>query len=176
MSSRARPLPHTFLSPIKVPVVPRPYFQLISWMPVVPTARPSCSIVQSTLSGSRATLSSHSVCAARFNGFRRARKCVTSMSSNQLIIAAASSTLGGRSRTSLPWMTGPYMARKVKRLARGVELRGFLDVDRDRGPLGGGEIERAQVLTLRGRRLVSDQRVHQRREVLVQLTRVERHL
>src|SRR5713226_5389212 len=117
-------------------------------MPVVPTALPSCSIVQSTLSGSRATLSSHSVCAARFKGFRRARKCVTSMSSNQLIIAGASSTLGGRRRTSLPLMTGPYMARKVKRLARGVELRGFLDVDGNRRALGRGEVEGAQVLTL----------------------------
>src|SRR6266851_2279128 len=176
MSSRPSPLPHTFLSPITVPVVPHPCFQLIPWIPVPPTARPSCSMTQYSSLGSRAILSSHSFSYSRLGGLRNTRKCVTSKSSNQVIITGASSGRGGRRRSSLPWMTGPYMARKVKRLARGVELRGFLDVDRDRGPLGGGEIERAQVLTLRGRRLVSDQRVHQRREVLVQLTRVERHL
>src|SRR6266446_5125878 len=145
-------------------------------MPVVPTARPWCSIVQSTLSGSRATLSSHSFCAARFKGFRRPRKCVTSMSSNQLIIAAASSDRGGRRRTSLPWMTGTYMARKVKRLARAVELCRFLDVDRNRRPLHRRQVEGAQVLSLRRRRLVADQRVDEGCEVLVQLVRVERNL
>src|SRR5260370_41751789 len=145
-------------------------------MPVVPTARPWCWIFQSPLPGSRATLSSHSFCAARFKGFRRPRKCVTSMSSNQLIIAAASSDRGGRRRTSLPWMTGPYMARKIKRLARRVELRRFLDVDRNRRPLRRRQVERAQVLSLRRRRLVADQRVHERRQVVVQLGRVERNL
>src|ERR1700694_5524303 len=43
---------------------------------------------------------------------RSLRKRVTSMSSNHLIITGASSGIGGRSRTSFPSMTGPYMARK----------------------------------------------------------------
>ena len=37
---------------------------------------------------------------------------MTSISPNQPIITAASSVCGGLSRTSLLWMTGPYMARK----------------------------------------------------------------
>src|SRR5260370_15935909 len=98
------------------------------------------------------------------------------MSSNQLIIAAASSDRGGRRRTSLPWMTGPYMARKVKRLARGVELCRFLDVDRNRRPLRRRQVKGAQVLSLRRRRLVADQRVDEGCEVLVQLVPAERSI
>src|ERR1700738_591632 len=54
MVSRPTPLPQIDLSPIRVPVVPKPFFQSISRMPVVPTARPSTSITQMTESGSRA--------------------------------------------------------------------------------------------------------------------------
>src|SRR5713226_1202542 len=109
-------------------------------------------------------------------GCRSDRKRVTSRSSNQVIITATASARGGRRQTSLPWMTGPYMGRKVKPLARRVELRRFLDVDRNRRPLRRRQVEGAQVLSLRRRRLVANQRVHERRQVLVQLSRVERNL
>src|SRR6266851_7279111 len=159
-----------------VPVVPDPFFQWISWMPVVPTALPSNSITQTTALGSRANFSNHSFSASMLGGCRSDRKRVTSRSSNQVIITATSSSRGGRRRTSLPWMTGPYMGRKVKPLARRVELRRFLDVDRNRRPLRRRQVEGAQVLSLRRRRLVANQRVHERGQVLVQLSRVERNL
>src|ERR1700716_849845 len=140
-------------------------------------------------------------------GIRSLRKRVTSMSSNHVSITGASSGFGGRSRTSLPWMTGPYMARKFMRgttshsasyaptgrltcqippvwhqrcvvgqtegSARSVELCRLFHVDRHRRTLRSGEEESAQVLALGNGRLVADQRVDQRGQVLMQLGRVE---
>src|SRR5437773_1761962 len=61
-------------------------------------------------------------------------------------------------------------------LARDVQLGGFPHVNRHRRTLRRNEIEAAQVLPLRCCRLVANQRVDQRREVLVQLSLVERDL
>src|SRR5437879_1495025 len=58
-------------------------------------------------------------------------------------------------------------------LARDVQLGGFPHVDRHRRTLSRYEIEAPQVLPLRRRRLVADQSVDERREVLVQLLLVE---
>src|ERR1700686_1594082 len=201
------PLPHNVRSPISVPVVPNPFFQSISRMPVVPPAPPSTSTPQTTELGSLAVSSSHSFSISTEGGLRRPRKSVASRSSNQLTIGKASSDLGGRSRTSLPWITGPYMTRKCMRglwsrpiphvwrqrsawmeliphtwrqrrviggppapesLAAGVQLRRLFDVHRHRRALRRGDVESPQVLALRGRRLVPDQCVDQRRKVLMQ--------
>src|SRR5207245_11040484 len=61
-------------------------------------------------------------------------------------------------------------------LGRRVELRCFLDVDRNRRPLRRRQVERAQVLAFRRRRLVADQRVDEGCEALVQLAGRERNL
>src|SRR5450759_403707 len=61
-------------------------------------------------------------------------------------------------------------------LATGVELRRLFDVYRHRWSLRRGEEERPQVLALGGCRLVTNQRVDQRCQVLVQLVRVEGNL
>src|ERR1700737_3331197 len=66
--------------------------------------------------------------------------------------------------------------RREMRLAAGVELCRLFHVDRDRWPLRRREEEGAQVLTLGGRRLVADQSVDQRGQVLVQLVGIERNL
>ena len=59
------------------------------------------------------------------------------------------------------------------RLTAGVELGRLLDIYRDRRALRGGEVERTKVLPLRRGRLVSDQRVHERAQVLLQLLVIE---
>src|SRR5256885_4325934 len=204
MSSRPRPLPHTDLSPITVPVVPKPCFQSILTILVPPTIRPICSTAQNTASGSRAIRSSHSFSESSEGGFWILRKRVTSRSSNHVIISAASSGRGGRSRTRAPSSTGPYMTRRLLRsprvpanaplpptsnprapaltwkalgnLAGRVELGRFLHVHRDGWPLRRRQEERAQVLAFRCRRLIADQRVDECRQVLVQLLGVERDL
>jgi len=99
-------------SPITVPVVPKPCFQSMPTMLVAPTKLPSCSTAQKTAFASRAIRSRNSFSASSDGGFRSSMKRVTSRSSNQPAISSASSGFGGRKRTSLPWMTGPYMARK----------------------------------------------------------------
>src|SRR6267378_7379056 len=114
MASLPTPCPHTDRSPIKVPVVPNPFFQSISRIPVVPTATPPTSITQMTEFGSLAVVSSHCFSISIEGGFCSARKRVVSRSSNQPIMTSASSGLGGRRRTSFPWITGPYMARKCR--------------------------------------------------------------
>src|ERR1700730_305717 len=167
MSSRPRPFPHTVLSPMTVPVVAAPFFQSIMWIAVVPTAWPWCSTTQTTSSGFLAILSSHSFSISMEGGLRSMRNRVTSMSSNKRIIAPPSSGFGGRSRTSLPSMIGPYMARKIKgahgfRVATmGDRLRPLWDFD----DLDASEQRfRAQL-----NREVSDEG---RAEVLTQLARV----
>src|SRR6266566_3357920 len=204
MSSRPSPLPHAALSPITVPVVPWPCFQSMWTMLVPPTSTPTCSTAQNTESGSRAILSRNSFSASSEGGFWILRKRVTSRSSNQVIIKAASSGRGGRSLTSVPSSTGPYMTRRLLRsprvpanaplppissprapaltwkalgnLAGCVQLGRFLHVHRDGWPLHRRQEERAQVLAFRCRRLIADQRVDERRQVLVQLLGVERDL
>src|SRR5882724_9266722 len=205
MASLPTPCPHTDRSPINVPVVPNPFFQSISRIPVVPTATPPTSITQMTEFGSLAVVSSHCFSISIDGGFCSARKRVVSRSSNQPIMASASSALGGRRRTSFPWITGPYMARKCRQriphvwpqpdlrtvliphvwpqraptgpgLARRVELGRFLYIHGNSRALSRGQVERAEVLALRGCRLVADQRVDQGGQVLVQLLRVEGHL
>src|SRR6267143_4863965 len=200
MVSLPTPCPQTDLSPINVPVVPKAFFQSISRMPVVPTATPPTSITQMTELGSLAVVSSHCFSISTEGGFRSPRKRVVSRSSNQPIMTSASSGLGGRRRTSFPWITGPYMARKCRQriphvwpqrclktaliphvwalrhlnrpgpgLARRMELRRFLYIHGDCRPLRRRQVEGPQVLALRRRGLVADQRVDQRRQVLVQL-------
>src|SRR5947208_12447289 len=88
-----------------VPVVPWPFLQSIATMLVPPTTLSSCSTVQKTTVSSRDILSRNSFSASADGGLRSLMKRVTSRSSNHVIIRAASSGRGGRSRTSLPWMT-----------------------------------------------------------------------
>src|SRR5438477_9941809 len=82
-------------------------------MLVPPTMRPSCSTTQKIASGSRAIRSRNSFSRSTEGGLRSLMKRVTSRSSNQVAMVEASSGLGGRNRTTLPWRTGPYMADRL---------------------------------------------------------------
>src|SRR5450759_3039322 len=136
MASRPMPFPQTDLSPIRVPVFPKPFFQSISRMPVVPTPRPSTSTTQMMELGSLAVLPIHSFSISTDGGFPIPRKRAASRSSNHVTITKASSCLRGGSRTRFPWMTGPYMGGKYERGSEdltvprvGDRLRRFWDFD-----------------------------------------------
>src|SRR5438445_4923065 len=91
------------------------------------------------------------------------------------VLASLSAKTTG-STTARPAVKSCQTFTTGARLGRGVQLGGFPYVNGYGRPLGRDQVEAAQVLALRSGRLVADQRVHQRREVLVQRALVERHL
>ncbi|HEX4213256.1 MAG TPA: hypothetical protein VIA06_08030 [Candidatus Dormibacteraeota bacterium] len=74
----------------------------------VPTALPSCSTTQVIVSWSRARPSIHSRSWSTEGGAVTSSQRVTSTSSNQATMVAASSVRGGRSRHPSPSMIGPF--------------------------------------------------------------------